>query len=267
MSEKQSLYDRFVQFMTISSDSDDESEPRYSRENPFELDLTEYEYTSEIEVSETIERTVELIHFTDGQTLVVEYDEVLDMGDEREYRAVTGLETRGNIRNSDGDFVNRVVDNTVTEVKEMAVTHRQEVDTFEVTVTADATRHKKWYDIENEAEIPDYLYSDAPNRTFTKSKAFKPNDGFEMPGGYGCNSFERMGSQLIYGRRYWVEDIRNVEIDAEKTIADVLESSVIGGTDQLRATSANGNILLPDSDIGSSGDSSDTQWTKALPEE
>jgi len=86
------------------------------------------------------------------------------------------------------------------------------------------------------------------------------DDGYMMK-----NLFTVEDDGVYWNKSYHVDRFTgDATIEVERNMADVLDEAIAGGTSNLRAASASGKVLLPDSEIGSGR--GDVTRVQGLPE-
>lgn len=205
-----------------------------------------------------IERSVELIHFAHGGSLVVEYDNTYSDGEQQYFESVTEIQSAGS-----GWSIDKTTQlhfgNTVSKVNTMAIAHREPIGTIDVTVSRDCEITKDYDRVVNMHELP--------VRAVSGGKPIQDlvidEDGSRYERGWGGSGFEKYQGMVVWNLNYEHNTFTgDTEIDVERSMGDVLQDAVQGGMSNMRAVSANGGVLLPDSEIGNGDDVTQVQ---ALP--
>ena len=212
--------------------------------------------------SHTVERKVEIIHFTDSNPIVVEYDEADSTGEYLVLKSVSDITAHGGALR-EGDVTSLQFDNEVTKVNEMSVTHREVLGTYDVEVTRQVVIDETYNKLVNEDELPDEVFN-SKQVPYRRKLAVDEHDTDIYKSRYQYG-FERLDGDIIHGRYYSVDEFTEpTSIKPEKNIGHVLQNSVSGNTQQLQAVSADGNMTLPESDAGEGNQ--DIMQVQALPE-
>lgn len=208
----------------------------------------------------SFERTVELIHFAQGGTLVVEYDQTDHTDQSITFRSFTDLVSAGT---GNGPSATTGVEykNVVSTVNRMAIAHREEIGTIEVSVARPVKLLERYQQVVNMDELPDRVLTEDGVPIQDHVAANEDDDGFSKP--WGANGFEKHEGQVVWRRHYAFDEFTApVRVEQDKTMGEVLQNAVQGGASNMRAVSADGSIMMPDNEIGDGGDVMEVQ---ALP--
>lgn len=214
-----------------------------------------YKYVAEY----TIERTVELIHFAQGGTLVVEYDQIEERDQKLVFKSVTDIVSAGS-GYTPGPCTQLEYDNTVSTVNDMAVAHREELGTIEVTLARPTTLKETYERVVNMDELPsEVTYNGIPDA----HAVARDEDDTDFDRGWGGHGFETYDGQVVWNRSYSFETFRApTRIETDRSMGEVLQDAVQGGASAMRAVSADGSVLMPDQEIDGGDDVTQVQ---ALP--
>jgi hypothetical protein len=207
-----------------------------------------------------IERTVELIHFAQGGTLVVEYDNMHEDGQSLIFKSVTEVVDDGKSYQKSGTTM-LGFGNTVSTVNDMAVAHREEIGTINVTVERPVTLSERYERVVNMDELPDEVILDGvPERHLV---ARDENDS-DFDRGWGGAGFQKYDEQVVWNLDYCHDSFDGpTSIEADRSMGEVLQDAVQGGSSAMRAVSADGSVLMPDHEVGGGDDVTQVQ---ALPD-
>lgn len=202
----------------------------------------ECEYTYE----ETIERSVELIHFAQGGTLVVEYDSLHKSDGQLVFKSMSALTKKSGSMSRKDRGCEIQYDSVVSCVNAMAVSHREQLGTFDVNVSQPMKLQEYYELVMNDDMLPDSVKRSSGS--IYPSRVRRP-DGSDFDTVWGLNGFEVYGGDVVWQRQYTFKEFTGeLVVEPEKTIGEVLSESVQGGTASLQAVSASGDVMLPNED-------------------
>lgn len=250
----QNLLDRLRSW--FSSDQNEDDEPDHRPIVGLESSEADYSHVAEY----TFDRTVELIHFAQGGTLVVEYDTIDHRDQKLVFKSFTDIVSAGSAYDAEATTT-KEPGNTVSTVNDMAVAHREEIGTIEVTAARPVNLLECYQKVVNMDELPDEVVTD--NGLPHRRKVAKDDGDTDFDKPWGGHGFEKYEGQVVWNRYYTFESFSApVRVEQDKTMGEVLQNAVQGGSSNMRAVSADGNVLMPDEEIGGGDDVTQVQ---ALP--
>lgn len=257
MAHQNSIFDGLRSlFSTDPTEPVEDDEPDHRPIVGLESSESDYDHVAEY----TFERTVELIHFAQGGTLVVEHDKVDQNGEKLVFRSFTDIaSTGGGYRPS--STTGTEYENVATRVNDMAVAHREEIGTIEVTAARPVNLIEHYQRVVNMDELPSEVVTDTGVPNIHEVAKDEDDTDFERP--WRDNGFEKHEGQVVWRRRYRFDSFTApTRVEQDKTMGEVLQEAVQGGASNMRAVSADGSILMPDQEIDGGDDVTQVQ---ALP--
>jgi len=235
---------------------EEDDEPDHRPIVGLESSESDYSHVAEYE----IERTVELIHFAQGGTLVVEYDYVEHRDQKLIFKSFTDIASAGS-GYTPGACTDKEFDNVVSTVNDMAVAHREEIGTIEVSAARPVNMLECYQRVVNMDELPDEVLTNSGLPDYHRVAKNEDDADFDRP--WGGHGFERHEGQVVWNRSYTFESFSApTRVEKDKTMGEVLQNAVQGGASNMRAVSADGSVLMPDQEIGGGDDVTQVQ---ALP--
>lgn len=246
----------FWDWLTGSSDESAESEDTRTN-RVFEMETVTESTETTRSTKHTWTRSIELVHFSNDDPMLVAYDEMVDTSNKIKYRVYEMEITHetGRAQRSYGLFSYPIKDTPQSRVNSMAVTHRDPVGSFDITMEREANviRHDTF--IDGFPSVEDLLEAKGKYRDIEfklDGRDVDPSDQYYAPPEtvlddatrfYRCKHTDRP----IWNREYefdsWASDLN---IEYESTLTNLVRDHFQGDLKDVQIITPEGQILRPD---------------------